>query len=314
MTSTSLPIGVVPSWEDYSASATARQLADRGERISRIGDPETPLVSIVTIVRNGEVTLQRAMQSVLSQDFASVEYLIVDGGSTDASLQIVRRSEDRLAIWISEPDAGISDAFNKGIVLARGEIIGLLNSDDWYEPGAISAIVQRMTETGADIACGGLQYWEGGRRTYLVGSNPAKLARGMTVGHPTVFVRRDSYRRFGLFRLDFRLAMDYEWLLRAKSKGATFVVLDRCLANMQGGGIGDRRWRDSQREVARARALHIAGADNWLVMWGYVVRRIFVGSVRRVLDFTGLGAVRRVYHRWLSPIKITSGSHDGDNR
>ena len=127
----------------------------------------------------------------------------------------------------------------------------------------------------------------------------------MTIGHPTVFVRRQCYRKYGLFRLDFRLAMDYEWLLRAKAAGGCFVVVGRCLANMQGGGVGDRRWRNSQREVARARALHVHGADNAFAYNAYVVRRIVMGSVRRLLDACGLGAIRRAYYRWFSSVKVT---------
>jgi GT2 family glycosyltransferase len=270
---------------------------------------EKPLVSIVTVVRNGVSTLMRAFESVSSQDYPDSEHIIVDGASTDGTIDLLRSLDECVSYWQSEPDRGISDAFNKGIALSGGEIIGLLNSDDWYEPGAIRAAVARMQETGADIACGRLQYWEGNRRTYLASSDPAKLECGMTVAHPTVFVRRESYRRLGLFRLDFRLAMDYEWLLRAAVAGTRFVVVDRCLANMQGGGIGDRRWRDSQREVARARALHIRGAGSALAIRAFVARRLFMGSVRRLLDAAGLGVLRRAYHRWFSPVSVTS-EHD----
>ena len=270
-----------------------------------------PPVSIVTIVRDSFTTLPRAMlESVLSQDFPGIEYVVIDGGSKDGTLDILRAHQDRIGLWISEADRGISDAFNKGIALSRGEIIGLLNSDDWYEPGAVRAVVAEMQRTGADIGCGRLQYWDGDSRTYLAHSDPAQLERGMTVGHPTVFVRRDCYRKLDLFRLDFRLAMDYEWLLRAKAAGARFVVVDRCLANMQGGGVGDRRWRNSQREVARARAQHIPGADTWLAYDSYVGLSIAKGMIRRGIDRIGLGVVRRLYHRWLSPVSVTSNQDD----
>lgn len=270
-----------------------------------------PAVSIVTIVRNGAGTLPRAMASVLAQDFPGIEYVIVDGGSTDGTLDVLRSSRERIDLWSSEPDRGISDAFNKGIALSRGEIVGLLNSDDWYEPEAVRAVVEHMRQGAADIACGALQYWDGEHRTYLASSDPALLERGMTIGHPTVFVRRECYQRLGLFRLDFRLAMDYEWLLRAKSAGARFIVLDQCLANMRGGGVGDRRWRDSQREVARARAMHVPGADSRVAYHAFVARRIALGSIRRLLDAAGLGGVRRAYHRWLAPVTVVSNRDDG---
>lgn len=301
-----------PSLDDYLA--LPRPESSKGglrvEEAAASSRPREPLVSIVTVVRNGLMTLPRTLDSVLSQDFPQIEHVIVDGGSTDGTLDLLRANQHRIDLWISETDRGISDAFNKGIALARGEIVGLLNSDDWYEPGAIRAVVTAMQTSGADISCGRLQYWDANRRTYLVTSDPALLARGMSVGHPTVFVRRDCYRKYGLFRLDFRVAMDYEWLIRASTAGARFAAIDRCIANMQGGGVGDRRWRDSQREVARARSLHVGGAAGTIAYHSFVARRIFIGSVRRVLDAMGLGMLRRAYHRWFSPITITADQHD----
>lgn len=266
---------------------------------------DQPLVSVVTVVRNGVETLERAMQSVLTQEYPRIEYIVIDGGSTDGTLDIIRSRDDRIAVWVSEADAGISDAFNKGIALAHGGIVGILNSDDWYEPGAISAAVDALAKSGADIAYGKLQYWQNDHRTYLVASDASLLEGGMTVGHPTVFVRRACYERFGLFRLDFRQAMDYEWLLRAKIAGARFCFVDRCLANMQGGGIGDRQWRQSQREVARARAMHIPNASGAISYWTYLGWAITKGTIRRLLDKLGLSMVRRWKHRLMSRIRIT---------
>lgn len=266
---------------------------------------EGPLVSVVTIVRNGGATLRRAMQSVLSQEYPKIEYIVIDGGSTDDTLDVIRSHANHIAVWVSEADAGISDAFNKGIAFAHGDIVGILNSDDWYESGAISAVVHALVETGADIAYGKLQYWNGNRRTYLVTGDADLLDSGMTVGHPTVFVRRTCYERFGLFSLDFQQAMDYEWLLRAKMSGAKFCFVDMCLANMQGGGIGDRRWRQSQKEVARARSIHLPNARSAMSYWTYYGFAIVKGTIRRAFDISGFGAVRRLKHRCLSRTRIT---------
>lgn len=269
-----------------------------------VASDNQPLVSIVTVVRNGATTFERALQSVLSQDYPRVEYIVVDGGSTDGTLDIIRSRDDRITVWVSETDAGISDAFNKGVAFAHGDIVGILNSDDWYEPGAISAAVHALAESGADIAYGKLQYWQNDRRTYLVTSDASLLDRGMTVGHPTVFVRRACYERLGLFRLDFRQAMDYEWLLRAKSGGARFCFVDTCLANMQGGGVGDRHWRISQSEVARARAIHLPNARGAIPYWTYLCLAIAKGTIRRALDVLGLSVVRRWKHRIMTRIRM----------
>jgi glycosyltransferase involved in cell wall biosynthesis len=247
----------------------------------------------------------RAVESVLSQDYPSIEYIIVDGASTDGTIKILRSLDDRIAYWKSEPDSGISEAFNKGIALAKGEMVGLLNSDDWYEPDAVRVAVEAMRNSHADIATGKMQYWKGDRKTYLVSSDPNLLEQSMTVGHPTVFVRRSCYSKIGLYRLDFRFAMDYEWMLRAKRGGAPFVTVDHCVANVQVGGISDKRWRDAQREVARARALHVPGKNTAWAYYSYVGARIVKGTTRRVFDRLGLSVLRRLYQRWFSPVTVT---------
>lgn len=299
----------VPALADYPSEVRSESIhggTRKGGNLS--GRRKAPLVSIVTVVRNAAPTLPRAAQSVLLQDYPEVEYIIVDGKSTDGTLDVIKRLEERLAVWLSEQDLGISDAFNKGIALARGEIVGLLNGDDWYEPGAISAAVNTLKKSGADIAYGKLQYWKGDRKTYLVDGSADLLEKEMTLGHPTVFVRRRCFERIGLFRLDFRQAMDYEWLLRAKVNGLQFTYVDQCLANMQGGGIGDRYWCESQREVARARALHLPHARGSLAYWTYLGLAIGRGTVRRILDALGLGVVRRCYHRYISRVRVEAAS------
>lgn len=271
----------------------------------------SPIVSIITVVRNGAAVLARAIESVISQDYPMIEYIVVDGESTDRTVDVIRRFEERIAIWLSEPDRGISDAFNKGIALARGEIIGILNSDDWYEPGAIRRAVDALINSGADIAYGKFQYWDRNQKTYLVSGDANSLSKGMTIGHPSVFVRRHCYERVGLFRLDFRQAMDYEWLLRAKVNGATFCFIDNCIANMQSGGIGDRHWRESLREAAYARLLHLPNAHSAMGYRAYLFWASIKGIVRRSIDALGLSVVRRWYHRRFSPIRITVSKDSG---
>jgi len=295
----------VPVLADYLAQLRNVVVSGGGRKSGwSFTNDSLPSVSIVTVVRNGVRTFERALQSVVSQDYPKIEYIVIDGGSVDGTLDLIRSRDDQIAAWISEPDHGISDAFNKGIALARGDIVGILNSDDWYEPGAVSAAVQALEENDGDIVCGKLQYWQNDRRTYLVTSDAGLLESGMTVGHPTVFVRRPCYERLGLFRLDFCQAMDYEWLLRAKVGGVRFCFVDQCLANMQGGGVGDRHWRQSQREVARARAIHLPEARGMIQYWSYLGPALLKGTIRRVLDALGLGAVRRWQHRIMSRIRI----------
>jgi glycosyltransferase involved in cell wall biosynthesis len=260
-----------------------------------------PAVSVITVVRTGARPFARTAESVLAQDFRGIEYIVVDGGSTDGTLDMVRALGNRVAVWASEPDQGISDAFNKGIALARGEVIGLLNSDDWYEPGAVRAAVEGMRAAGADIGYGSVQCRETAERTFLVHGDHRVLNRRMTISHPAVFVRRDAYERYGLFRLDFHLLMDYEWLLRAKTAGAKFVKVNACLANLEPGGVSDL-WHRSQREAARARAMHLG--KGLVGERAFYLAELVRGFTRRILTRLGLWSVRRFYHRYLSPIRI----------
>jgi hypothetical protein len=276
----------------------------------RSRDEGIPLVSVVTVVRNGVASFRRTAESVWSQTYPAVEYIVIDGGSTDGTRELIESLGDHIDLWISEPDEGISDAFNKGIALARGEVIGLVNSDDWYEPDAVAAAVTALERSGADIAFGKLQYWSGGAPTYLVTGDCGRLEQGMTIGHPTVFARRALYDRVGLFRVDYRQAMDYEWLLRARGCGATFVNVERCLANMETGGIGDRGWRRSLAEVARARAAHLPGADRPFARGAFVAWHTTKGVLRRALDRLGLSAARDAYYRLASDRRVLRARDD----
>jgi glycosyltransferase involved in cell wall biosynthesis len=294
-----------PTLSSYPAEPGALSLYG-GQRSLRVGEPDSgrTLVSVVTVVRNGAGTFLRTARSVLAQSYPYVEYIVVDGGSTDGTLELIRSLDTRLALWVSEPDRGISDAFNKGIALSRGQIIGLLNSDDWYDADAILHATSVFATQNADIVYGNLQYWIGDQPSYLVRSDAGLLPSGMTVGHPTVFAHRACYERFGLFRLDYLQAMDYEWLLRAFLGGARFRYTKKCQAHMQTGGVGDRRWLRSQREVALARATHCPKFYPPIDYMRYFCWACFKGVARRMLDRLGMTVVRRWYHAHYSPLDV----------
>jgi glycosyltransferase involved in cell wall biosynthesis len=265
----------------------------------------TPLVSVITVVLNGAKTLEHCVESVVEQDYPNIEHLVVDGGSSDNTVDILKRIDTHVDRWISEPDRGISDAYNKGIALSHGEIIGLLNCDDWYSPNAIWKVVQAFADGHTDVAYGFMQYWKDSQTpSFLVECDHRKLISGMTIGHPTVFASRSLYERVGLFRLDFRLAMDYEWLLRSVSAGATFTRIPEVIANMTEGGVGDRSWIGSLREVVRARAIHLPSESGRWTQNGYFLKRYILGMVRRKSDGIGIPRLRRLYQRFFSSVRV----------
>ncbi len=217
-----------------------------------------PKVTIITVVFNAEAHLEQTIRSVIEQDYPSIEYIIIDGGSTDGTLDIINRYQDRINYWVSETDDGIYDAMNKGIRKATGNVIGLINADDWYAPGSISRAMNIMQETGAEVVHGAMLIFREGRET-MVKRGPKKLdnfAKGMLLNHPTVFARASLYRRFGLFDTAYRIAADWEILLRWWLNDISFYVDDEVIANFRMGGISSRRLRESFEEKHTIRRKH----------------------------------------------------------
>jgi glycosyltransferase involved in cell wall biosynthesis len=264
-----------------------------------------PLVSVVTVSLNAAGTIAATIESVLGQCHPNIEYLVIDGGSTDGTLDRVRHYDDRIDWWISEPDTGVSDAFNKGIAGSRGEIIGILNAGDWYEPDTISAVVEAFaSRPAAGVVCGWLQYWESDKPTYVFRSAPAALWREMTVNHPTMFVRRKVYEDCGLFRTDFGYAMDYELALRLASRQVRFHSLDRVLAHMRAGGITTGNWRRAFLETKLAKLCHGQGQ---LPASAYFWFQIIRWRLRSMLERVGLDGLVRAYRAHWAALRKTAG-------
>lgn len=268
-----------------------------GQGVSR-----QPLVSIITIVFNGAAVIRETMESVLHQTYRDLEYIVIDGGSSDGTTDILREYDRRSVDWISEPDNGISDAFNKGIKRARGEIIGLLNAGDRYEPDTVRQVVDAFrANAGVGVVCGAVQFWRGKQKEYRCESVPELLEREMTVAHPTCFVRADLYRQVGGFSPDYKLAMDYELLLRIKQRGARFVALDHVLANMQHDGVSEENWKAALRETHRART-EVLDKSIFTSPWYYHFLS-WKRGIRITLERLGWDAPLRLYRSRIAWVK-----------
>jgi len=215
-------------------------------------EAEKPVVTIITINFNGAKTLADTLKSVIGQDYPFIEYIVLDGGSTDSSLEIIKNYEQNISYWQSGKDKGISDAFNKGIQKATGEFIGIINSDDWYEERAVSSMIANANN--ADVLYGDMRYWKEGKPDYVFKATHTLLHQEMTINHPTTFVRRLFYtEKVGLFNVGYKYAMDYELMLRLQKAGARFVYIPAVLANMRLDGASDARWLDAYKEVKQAK-------------------------------------------------------------
>lgn len=217
-----------------------------GRRARGLAPPRAPAgrppVSVITVVYNGARHLRRAADSVLGQDYGPIEYLVIDGGSTDGTVAMLRELDERIDYWLSEPDAGIYDAMNKGIALASGEIIAILNSDDWFEPGAVRASVEALQASGAGYSYGSAWMVDAaGNRIGVARPLPAARFADLALTeqplpHPTMFVRREVYARHGVFDPALRLAGDFELIARLQRAGVRGVEVDAALVNFRLGG------------------------------------------------------------------------------
>jgi glycosyltransferase involved in cell wall biosynthesis len=245
-----------------------------------------PLVTIITIVYKGINFLEAAIQSVLNQTYDNIEYIIIDGGSTDGTLDIVRKYDDRIAFWLSEPDQGISDAFNKGIASSTGEFIGLLNADDRLSSDQIELGVKALLDSSADFVFGDLLFHDGdGRVLYRINGDPAYArtihSKMPELCHPTVLARRKAYEQIGLFDTRYRYAMDYEWFLRLHRHGGSGRYVKDLVGHMGIGGASDRSYVNALKEV---RDISVRYGRNRLIAGLLYRLRMIKGAGRRILE------------------------------
>ena len=208
-------------------------------------------VSIVTVVYNGEKFIQSAIESVLNQDYPDIEYIVIDGASKDRTLEVVSAYKDKIAHVVSEPDQGIYDAMNKGLKMATGEIVGILNADDFYANNqVISRVMQEFRDPGLQATFADLVYVQPGNEGKVTRYYAAKnfklkdFERGDMPPHPTFFVRRRLYEKYGYFRTDFRIAADFEMMVRLLYKGGeSFRYIPEVLVHMREGGISTRGFK-----------------------------------------------------------------------
>jgi len=208
-------------------------------------------VSIITVAYNSASTIRDTIDSVLAQDYAELEYIIVDGNSKDDTLSIVHEYGDKISRVISEKDKGIYDAMNKGITLATGEVVGILNSDDFYaDSQVISEVVRQFKQTNTDSVFGDLDYvkafppFEVVRKWRSGAFDALRFYKGWMPPHPSFFIKRHCYQQFGVFNLQFKRAADYELMLRMLLKNSiSSSHLSKVLVKMRVGGASNASFK-----------------------------------------------------------------------
>jgi glycosyltransferase len=221
-------------------------------------------ISIITVVYNNVSTLETAIKSVIEQSYQNLEYIIIDGGSTDGTIELIRKYDSHISYWSSERDEGLYDAMNKGIKKATGDVIGILNSDDMYQDNQVLSDVMKsftaMQEM--DILYGDLVYVKADDTDTIVRTWKSTpyfnnyFEFGNVPPHPALFLRAQVYQSAGLFNLDYKLAADYEFMLRIfKKYDFTSNYLNRLMVRMRLGGETNKSFKNivnGNREILNA--------------------------------------------------------------
>ena len=213
-------------------------------------------ISIITVCLNNAKTIEDAIKSVLAQSYDDIEYIIIDGGSADETLSIIKKYENEITRYISEPDKGVYDALNKGLKLATGEVVGFLHADDFYATTETIEKIARVFERNkVDCLWGDLvyvgkentekiiRYWKSGKYKKNL------FKRGWMPAHPTFFAKRRVYEKYGDFNTDFRIAADYEIMLRLLHKfNISSYYIPEVLVKMRVGGLSNRSLKNVVRK------------------------------------------------------------------
>ncbi|WP_310438745.1 glycosyltransferase family 2 protein [Sulfuricurvum sp.] len=224
---------------------------------------EAMKISIITVVYNNKSTIKDAIESVLSQTYQNIEYIIVDGASTDGTVEIIQNYGDKITTFISEKDKGIYDAMNKGLKLATGDIVGILNSDDFYiDNHVISKVIQIFQDNPVDSMFADLVYVHPNNLEKIVRYydsshfSPKKFAYGWMPAHPTFFIKREIYKKYGYFKTDYKIAADYELLARFLGKlKISYFYYKSPIVKMRTGGISTNNFKSNyilNKEILRA--------------------------------------------------------------
>lgn len=205
-------------------------------------------VTIITVCFNSEKTISKCIDSVMSQDYSNLEYVVIDGDSKDNTCKLVENYGQRIAHFVSEPDKGIYDAMNKGLAVATGDVIGFLNSDDFFSSdNVLTRVIEEFNKTDASVVFGDLVFVDSDNlqrvtRYYSVpGFKPWWLRFGIMPPHTATFLRRGVFEKYGKFKTDYKIAADYEFFVRIFWRHGVAYRHFPCVINrMRSGGVSSR--------------------------------------------------------------------------
>jgi len=234
------------------------------------------LISVVTVVFNGEKYLEQTIHSVLDQSYDNVEYIVVDGGSTDRTLEIIKEYEGFIDYWVSEPDTGIYNAMNKGAGLCSGEYIAYLNADDWYNVDTVESVVNKITKD-TEFLFGNVSMYINEVGICEFNSNLSNYKRYMPFGHPSLFLKRCIALDNG-FNERYKTIADYDLVLRLIEGRYKATCVDKSLANYRVGGASSYNLYEEHYDLYRE---HFGARKACL----YIILRVYDKSLVRLKNF-----------------------------
>ena len=243
-------------------------------------------VSIITIAYNAEKTIAKTIESVLNQDYENLEYIIIEGKSTDHTLEVIKKYQNKKIHLISEVDNGISDAFNKGIKLATGDLIGLINADDSLLPHAISSLILACKDE-TDVIYGNTIVKDEINNLIIkkIATSPEQLKYELPFIHQSSFVRKNIYQKYGLYSEKYKICMDYEFFARIYQNRVNFQYVDTFVSVFSYGGTScEHPFRTINENLSIARIYGLSSKDAIV----YKFKAYFRNSLKIILLKLGI--------------------------
>lgn len=200
-------------------------------------------ISIITVCYNSKETIERTIKSVIAQDYEELEYIIIDGASTDGTQDIIEKYIDKISIYVSEPDHGLYDAMNKGLERASGEVFAFLNSDDYYADNVLNKVKEYFENSDADMVSGNMYICKNGINIKAVYNKEKKenMFFQVVYPHPALFAKKELYKKYGGFDTSYKIAADSDWVMRVCFHGADVLCVEDYFTYFSAGGLSSRK-------------------------------------------------------------------------